>query len=192
MSKKPDISKLNKKAPYSVPNDYFEKLPDIIQSRIALEEDEENVVVFDSVKTSKKLPFEVPERYFEQLPSVIQNKTQKSKKSRVISFGFEQQQIKWVLIPAAIAVFVLGYSLFFNQKTETVNTEELIAQVSSEDLIAYLEMSDLSTDEIISTVNFEEIDLEFENTESDMLDELNFSDEEIDDLLIEFSLETDV
>ena len=191
MSKKPDISKLNKKAPYSVPTDYFEKLPGIIQSRIALEEDED-VVVFDSIEASKKLPFEVPERYFEQLPSAIQNKTQKSKNSKEISFGFGHQQIKWALIPAAMAVFVLGYSLFFTKKTQTVNTDDLIAQVSSQDLIAYLEMSDLSTDEIISTVNFEEMDLEFENTEPDMLDELNFSDEEMDDLLNEFSLETDV
>tara|TARA_R110000868_G_scaffold285803_1_gene546281 strand:- start:105 stop:683 length:579 start_codon:yes stop_codon:yes gene_type:complete len=192
MSKKLDISKLNKKAPYGVPKDYFEKLPGIIQSRIALEDEKDNVVVFDSIDTSKKLPFEVPERYFEQLPSVIQNKTLESKKSKEVSFGFGRQHVKWVLIPAAIAIFIVGRIFLFTESVETSNTEELIAQVSSQDLIAYLEMSDLSTDEIINTVNFEEMDLEFENTESDMLDELNFSDEEMDDLLNEFSLETDV
>ena len=191
MSKKPDISKLNKKAPYSVPADYFDKLPDIIQSRIALEE-EENIVVFDSIKVNKTIPFEVPERYFERLPSVIQNKTLESTRSKEVSFGFGRQYLKWALVPAAIAIFIVGRSFIFSDVVQTVDTDELIAQVSSQDLIAYLEMSELSTDEIINTVNFEEIDLEFENTESDMLDELNFSEEEIDDLLIEFSLETDV
>lgn len=191
MSKKQDISKLNKKAPYGVPKDYFENLPVIIQSRIALEE-EDNIVVFDSIETSKKVPFEVPERYFEQLPSVIQNKTLESKKSKEVSFGFGRQHMKWALIPAAIVIFIVGKIFFFSDSIATSNPDELIAQVSSQDLIAYLEMSDLSTDEIINTLNFEEIDLEFENTESDMLDELNFSDEEMDDLLNEFSLETDV
>lgn len=192
MSKKQDISKLNKKAPYGVPKDYFENLPVIIQSRIALENEEDNVVVFDSIDTSKKLPFEVPERYFQQLPSVIQNKALETKKSKEVTFGFGNQQLKWALIPAVIVIFIVGKIFFFSDSIATSNTEELIAQVSSQDLIAYLEMSDLSTDEIINTLNFEEMDLEFENTETDMLDELNFSDEEMDDLLNEFSLETDV
>jgi len=192
MSKKLDISKLNKKAPYGVPKDYFESLPEIIQSRISLEDEEDNVAVFDSIETSKKLPFEVPDRYFELLPSVIQNKTQESKKSKEVAFGFGRQQLKWALIPAAIAIFIVGRIFLFPSSIETSNTDELIAQVSSQDLIAYLEMSDLSTEEIINMVDFEDMDLEFENTESDMLDELNFSDEEMDDLLNEFSLETDV
>ena len=231
MKKKVDISKLNKKAPFELPENYFDKLPGLIESRIAVEEDEkvtifdslkvakktpfevpenyfnklpdliqariteeevEKAVVFDSLKVGKTLPFEVPENYFNELPSIIQAKALESNKKESFSFGFAREHVKWALVPALIALLIVSYSMFFNKDVESFNTEDLISQVSSEDLVAYLEASEISTDEIINAVNFEELELEFEMEESDMLDELDFSEEDMNDILLEFDLEMGV
>lgn len=231
MKKKVNISKLNKKAPFELPENYFDKLPGIIESRIAAEEDEkvtvfdalkvdkknlfevpenyfnklpdliqariaeeedEKAVVFDSIKVGKTLPFEVPKNYFNELPSIIQAKALAGSKKGRFSFGFAIEHVKWALVPALMALLIVSYAVFFNNDVESFNTEDLISQVSSEDLVAYLESSDISTDEIINAVNFEDLELEFELEESDMLDELDFSEEDMNDIFLEFDLETGV
>lgn len=186
-----DALKADKKNPFIVPKNYFNKLPNLIQARIA-EEEEEKVVVFDSLKVDKTIPFEVPNNYFNELPSIIQARAIVSDKKKNFSFGFARENVKWVLVPALIALLIVSYSIFFNKDVESFNTEELISQVSSKDLVAYLESSELSTDEIINAVNFEELELEFELKESDMLDELDFSEEDMNDIFLEFDLETGV
>jgi hypothetical protein len=191
MKKKVDISKLNKKAPFELPDNYFDKLPGIIESRIAEEEDA-RIRVFNSSKVDKKLPFEVPENYFNDLPSIIQARAMNTNKKEGFSFGFAKENIKWALVPALIALLIVSYSVFFNYDRESFNTEQLISQVSSEDLVAYLESSEISEDEIMNSVDFEGLELEFESGESDMLDELDISEEELDDIFLEFDLETGV
>ena len=59
-------------------------------------------------------------------------------------------------------------------------------------MVAYLESSEISEDEIMNSVDFEVLELEFESGESDMLDELDISEEELDDIFLEFDLETGV
>ncbi|MEQ9286633.1 MAG: hypothetical protein RIG77_06970 [Cyclobacteriaceae bacterium] len=191
MTKKPDISKLNKKAPLSVPEGYFDKLPDIIQSRIAMEEEEE-AIVFKSIPTKQKLPFDVPDGYFEKLPSTIQARAIDTTRSKTPSFGMANQRVKWALVPVLLAIFLIGYSLWHSENNESFDADQLIAQVSSEDLVAYLEMSDISTEEIISEIDFGHIDLDTETDETLLLDELNFTESEMDDILLEFELDSGV
>ncbi|MFT7031951.1 MAG: 3-isopropylmalate dehydratase small subunit [Cyclobacteriaceae bacterium] len=186
-----DSLKVAKKTPFEVPENYFNKLPDLIQARITEEEDEK-AVVFDSIKVGKTLPFEVPKNYFNELPSIIQARALESNKKGRFSFGFAREHVKWALVPALIALLIVSYSAFFSKDAESFNIEDLISQVSSEDLVAYLEASEISTDEIINAVNFEELGLKFEIEESDMLDELDFSEEDMNDILLEFDLEMGV
>ena len=121
MKKKVDISKLNKKAPFELPDNYFDKLPGIIESRIAEEEDA-RIRVFNSSKVDKKLPFEVPENYFNDLPSIIQARAMNTNKKEGFSFGFAKENIKWALVPALIALLIVSYSVFFNYDRESFNT----------------------------------------------------------------------
>lgn len=174
-----------------MPEGYFDKLPDIIQSRIAQEE-EEDAIIFTSIPANQKMPFEVPDGYFEKLPSTIQARAIETKRSKSPLFGMANQRVKWALVPALLAIFLIGYSLWQNDTRESFDADELIAQVSSEDLVAYLEMSDISTEEIISEVDFENIELDTDTDETLLLDELNFTDSEMDDILLEFELDTGV
>ncbi|MFY0652057.1 MAG: hypothetical protein JXQ96_08500 [Cyclobacteriaceae bacterium] len=229
MKKKPNISKSDKKAPFEVPENYFDKLSAKIEARIEAEESKS--LVFDSLEIKKSTPFQVPEgyfdklsvsiqekveleqaddfglefinlpkqhpfqipnRYFEELPSIIQDRVIETKKDSIFSWVFGTSQAKWALVPAMMALFILGYSLFFQGKNGTLNTEDIIAEVSTQDLVAYLEQSDLSSDDIIETVNFDDMELELDIENTDLIDELNFSDGEIDDILLEFEIETGV
>ena len=191
MGKKPDISKFSQKTPFEVPKDYFDKLPGIIQSRIGIEEEDEKSAVFDRLKVNKDHPFEVPKNYFRDLPSTIQERTTENKKGFSWSWNWETQR-KWALVPAMLVVMITGYFVYQGQQTEQFDTDALIAQVSSEDLIAYLDATDISTEEIIGSVDFEGLDLEYSNEETDMLDELNFSGDDLDDIMLEFDLESGV
>ncbi len=173
MKNKKDIAQFSKKTPFQVPDKYFDELPHIIESRIAEEE-----AVWNE---SKEAPFTVPDRYFDELPLKIQQQIQTESKVRTLALP----QTRWAWIPAAIVIAIAGY-LIWPQTNPTSNTDDLIAQVETEDLIAYLEMSDLSTEEIIETIDFENI--EIENNEPNMLDELKLTDDELEDIFLEYEI----
>lgn len=72
--KKFHIDQIKKEQIFKVPEDYFEQLPDRIESRIALESEalESNILSTDAIKS--KQPFEVPNNYFESLQNKIEAK----------------------------------------------------------------------------------------------------------------------
>ncbi len=130
---------------------------------------------------SKENPFSVPEGYFEELPCIIQ--------AKVIAAPERVSWLDWALIPAhtwkislaAVAVILtIVFSGIFQQSDLSSSVEDILAEVSMEDLIEYIEYSDLSTDEILAELNFIDIDSDFLMSDEiqllnvDDLDELDF------------------
>ena len=128
-----------------------------------------------------------PEGYFDRLPGIIQAKTaHKATKSN--------QQVVWIkalkMVPvAALLVLIAIYSGIFQRQGTEPGFEEMLSQVTSEDIILYLEELDISNDEILQEVDLKALSLEFENMEDPLMDNLEIEDETLMQLYDDFDLQ---
>lgn len=129
----------------------------------------------------KKELFKVPDRYFEDLPMKIQNRVGSEKQVT------ERQFIPvWSLALAACLALFITFVFVFNDNNGT-SPEEMLAEISKDELVAYLGQMELDEYEIASA--FDE-DLEiFDTEDTNMLDGIDLGDEAIDDVLLEYDLE---
>lgn len=93
--------------------------------------------------------FEIPEGYFDKLPLQIQ--------ARIAAENPAPQQLPWLRYSLRYAlpmlVFALAAIFVFRPKVDKV--EKILASVSTEELVAYLESNALSTDELLDSYNFD-------------------------------------
>lgn len=121
----------------------------------------------------KKHPFNAPEDYFDRLPGMIQARIEKEsgvKEARPY-FRYALQYALPVIVLAIVAVIYL-----VPQKSQDVDT--MLASVSTEELVAYLEQSELTTDELLDSWELDAISIEAIESEVYFnLDELQNIDE---------------
>lgn len=99
----------------------------------------------------KKKIFEVPEGYFEKLPGIIQSRVVKQRDERSI-FSIYQVSLRFAL-PAV--VIVAAGIFWFNQSNPDISAENMLASVQTEDLVAYLDEADFSTEELLEDVTLD-------------------------------------
>lgn len=129
----------------------------------------------------KKQPFKTPEGYFEDLPLKIQTRIQKKEKHtsvRLPSWKFA--------LAASILVLVVTY---FIADQKPLSAEMMLAEVSQDELIAYLDNMDINLEDITTT--FQETSNELEFEEMNGLEELDMNEGDLDDLLLEYDLNED-
>jgi len=131
----------------------------------------------------KKHPFTVPDGYFDQLTRDIQARVSEKPATR----WMPAPALRWSLAGVAAAIIV-AIVVWMPGKNEA-SPEEMLAEVSDEDLIAYLETMSIEEDELIEMVPEESVDdiLLIEEP----LDNLELEDEDIDELLKEYELESE-
>ncbi|MEQ9426027.1 MAG: hypothetical protein RJQ09_16495 [Cyclobacteriaceae bacterium] len=120
--------------------------------------------------------FEVPERYFDELPSKIQSRVSTSSSKPAVGWH-AVPVLKWAM--AAVPVIAVAIYFFVAQPISppiSSSAEEMLAQIENDELIAYLELSDASTEDLISGLGAENIYLE------DMTDEIFIEGLELEDL----------
>ena len=100
----------------------------------------------------KKQVFDVPDGYFDSLPSRIQARIS----SRKSTHAFSLASFQWKY--AIPVVLITAAGLFWFSKDSSATAENLLATIGTEDLMAYLEESDLSTDEILDEIDFDHDD----------------------------------
>jgi hypothetical protein len=126
----------------------------------------------------KNHPFKVPDGYFDKLPGVIQARIAEQTPAR------ESKPYLRYALQYALPVLILGVAaLFYLLPSSPKNTESLLASVSTEELVAYLEESEITTEELL-----DQFDLNAENLEA-IEDEVysNFDGlEGIDELDLDF------
>ncbi len=127
----------------------------------------------------KKEVFEVPEGYFEDLPLKIQARIDAEKPKSVV-----RSVPSWSLAMAASALFVLAFVFIFSDKESTV--DDLLAEVSNEELVAYLDQIDLDEYDIASAFEDDVDALNLEET--NVLDGIDMEDQVLDDVLLEYDL----
>lgn len=110
----------------------------------------------------KKTLFEVPEGYFEKLPGRIQDRI--SKPEPTVAWGR-------LAVRYALPLVVLGAAaVFFLTNRPELSPEDVIASVDSEQLVAYLEDTEINTDDLLETVTLDASELEL--LEMDALSDL--------------------
>ena len=139
---------------------------------------EKNRINIDELK--KDNVFKVPEGYFEELPSIIQAKV--TQPSEPEPFWGVQPAVRWAAVAASILVFAVYFSVF-RTDTNATDVESLIAQVSMEDLVAFIENSDITTEELIASIDLEGFYLEDIAPEDMLLDGIEIDVLESIDLL---------
>lgn len=97
----------------------------------------------------KNNPFSVPDGYFDKLPGVIQARIEgTAKKQSVPYFRYALQYAMPVIVLIIVAV------VYLTPKNENYN--DILSSVSTEQLAAYLEDSDLTTDDILESNGLDE------------------------------------
>lgn len=129
----------------------------------------------DEIKNSN--PFTVPEGYFDSLTGRIQARIQVVEpKQRPIFISV----LKWSMVPAMVLV---GFIWYMSNPT-SLTPDELLAEVSNEEIMYYLDQSGLDESELITllgddadfSTGLEGIELD-ENGLQDLLDEYDLDDE---------------
>lgn len=125
----------------------------------------------------KKDVFKVPEGYFENLPSIIQARVTGQKKERAFlpSFSYALRYALPVVILGAI-----GYFWFNPAQPKTA--ESILATIETEDLVAYLTETEMTTDELLESVQLDANDVD--QIEDEIYGE-QLTDEDLDEILDE-------
>lgn len=134
----------------------------------------------------KKNIYKVPDKYFDQLPMRIQARTAEKKPST--GFTFRWNFALKVATPAFALILILILFGIPGSK-ESLSADEILAQVSTEDVIAYLEISDITTDEIIEVLDLSDLELNFED--DDPLN-LELEDADLDAIMDQYGLEDEI
>ncbi len=126
--------------------------------------------------------YKVPEGYFEGLTSKIQARVKEEEE--VSDERVWIPRLAWI---APALVLVIGFFLFYPFNGQK-SAEEILSEVSTEELINYLDMSDVSEEEILAYVDLEALGESFDDTsgELDLLD--NLGEDELDGLLDDYNM----
>jgi hypothetical protein len=120
---------------------------------------------------SRENIFKVPDGYFENLPGVIQARVARPEPKIWFSPAF-----KFALPVAALAI---AFTVWFTSR-EGITLEEQLNQIQTEQLMAYLNESDLSADLLTEEITLSEDDLyELEETVLSSMDPMDITIEEL-------------
>lgn len=128
----------------------------------------------------KKLDLKVPDGYFDKLPDRIQARIEAEKTSKQV---FWQPAVRYAI--AASVLLLITFSVITNMSKPSA--ESLLAEVSDEAVLAYLESTEVSEYEIALMIDDGADD--FQKTEMDFLEMMDLEEESIDYLLLEYDLE---
>lgn len=173
---------------FKTPEGYLDNLPNRIEARIA-DLERSNIETVDLYNLPKTSPFTTPEHYFDNLPTQIQSKATSESKTTLGVASWTR--LAWTA-PAFIVLLAIGYIMVFNDTDITRTPDELLAEVGTEELVAYLEKSELSTEELLLQLDLVSLEDDFDELNSDLLDEVELSDDDLEILFNEYEISEEI
>jgi hypothetical protein len=129
----------------------------------------------------KKPIFDVPDGYFDQLPGKIQSRISgKMQSEKSFVFRYRLQYAIPVLV-----FFVVG-ALWLFRPAPANDVDSLLASVETEHLVAYLNESELTTEDVLEQVDFSLDDIDDIETE---VYQLQLEDESFDNIMDDIDVE---
>jgi hypothetical protein len=101
----------------------------------------------------KKQIFNVPDGYFDKLPSRIQSRVSDQRSARM-------QPVLRYAMQYALPVLLVAAILFYFYRPSNPEAASILASVETEDLIIFLQETDLTTDDVLENIEFSTTDLE--------------------------------
>ena len=130
----------------------------------------------------RKNLFEAPSGYFETLPTIIQAKVIQQAKGR----PFKIPAFAYVKLALPVMILTVGLIWYFNINNKPISTDELLASIDSEELIEYLNETDISHEDFVESLDYTNV-----NADSLYFNELNLpiDENDITNVLSEFETE---
>lgn len=122
-----------------VPEGYFDSLTHKIMNRVEAEE-----ASFLKNEKLKQLPYQVPENYFDELSIAVENKLP-AHETKVVPL-WSMRVYKY----AASLIILFSATFFISQNFQSSAEEDLIGQLSDEEVIEYLITDDVMIEEMLS------------------------------------------
>ena len=136
----------------------------------------------------KKNIYSVPDKYFDRLPTRIQSRV--NEKKPVFWLSLDWSLMYKVAAPVMAIVLIIFYISSSNNLQDR-SAESLLAQVSTDDLIAYLNETDITTDEIIESIDFSGIDIDF-SQDDPIIPDMELGNSEMEMLFDEYGLDEEL
>ena len=132
----------------------------------------------------KKNVFEVPDGYFDRLPGIIQTRISVSRPSPVGILSWSK-----ALRYALPVILLMGAGIFWYQNnpgsnSSKVNVQSELAAIQSDQLVAYLDDHELTTEDLVETVTWSSDDLN--SLENAVYSTLNVTHHQLEEILNEY------
>ena len=128
----------------------------------------------------KKEVFNVPDGYFDKLPGIIQARVATPQNEGRPVWGFALRYALPTVVLLAVGIF------WFNQSPKVADAEQLLSSIQTEDLVAYLNESDMTTEELLADAELSDEDAS--EIEGNVYD-LNLKNESLEDIVSEMELD---
>lgn len=103
----------------------------------------------------KKNIYTVPDNYFDQLPTRIQSRINEKRPASWLNFNWS---LTYKLAAPVLAVLFLVFYFGRSDRQIPQDAESLLARVNTDEIIAYIDFMDISTDEIIESIDLNGFD----------------------------------
>jgi hypothetical protein len=141
------------------------------------------------MKKLEKIPknniYKVPDGYFDQLPMKIQARIETRSATQTRIAMLSRYALSYVI--PAIALLIIAFWIFTPAPDKSV--ESMLSSVSTEQLITYLEDNNLTTDELLDNLEFDEYSIE--SIENEVYSDFDLDEEMLQLLPDELEINTD-
>lgn len=134
----------------------------------------------DDIK-QKSHPYKVPEGYFEDLNARIMERTSATPVHVVLWY----RQPVWQMAIASVSVLMVFAVIFLSGGP--VAEQDVLADITDEEILIYLANNDLTETEIIEHFTFTEDDFLLESEE--LLEDIEIDESMLDDLYLEYEVD---
>ncbi len=141
----------------------------------------------------KKNIYKVPDEYFDDLPGRIQKRISEKNTPRE-SFSFNWSLTTKITLPVAAMIAIVLLVVLNPRENNSTNLsyEAMLENVSSESMISFLELEDITSDDIIHSIDVQQLDENFQDLEQSYIEiEEQIDDELLDAIINEYDLDID-
>lgn len=125
----------------------------------------------------KKPIFKIPEGYFEALPARIQARVS------TVPAAASWRPLAGYALKVALPLAIIVTALFFYYRSPATDAAAILATIETQDLIEYLEESDVTTEDVLENLDFNNTDLDaIENQVYDLQIPDNVTQNELNNL----------
>jgi len=105
----------------------------------------------------KKQVYSVPDDYFKELPSIIQARAVKQEKTKTPVILWSTA-LRFALPVIALIMMLVYFGTRLNN--DDIDIQAMLEDIPTEELVNYLTESDITTDELLSLIDVNELDVD--------------------------------